>query len=229
MLMGVERLAMVNIVLLGAPGAGKGTQAENISRSYGIPQISTGEIFRRNIKGGTPLGEKAKSYIDAGQLVPDELTISLVEDRLSQGDCGGGCILDGFPRNIAQAEALDRYLSSKGQKLSAVLSIYVPDQDIVARLSGRRVCKGCGRTYHVLYNPPAGGGSSCADCGGEVVQRADDAPETVKERLSVYHAQTAPLISYYKASGVFVEVTGREKVEDTTADTVAALGRMISA
>jgi adenylate kinase len=219
---------MVNIILLGAPGAGKGTQAENISRRYGIPQISTGDIFRRNIKDGTPLGAKAKSYMDAGQLVPDELTISLVTDRLGRDDCKGGYILDGFPRNTAQAEALDGYLAGAGQRISAVLSISVPDEAIVERLSGRRVCKDCGKTYHVAYSPPAKDGV-CDKCGGGVVQRPDDAAATVRERLSVYHAQTAPLIRHYRAAGAFVEVAGRDRVEDTSADTMAALEGLLSA
>ncbi|MDR1061064.1 MAG: adenylate kinase [Clostridiales bacterium] len=219
---------MVNIVLLGAPGAGKGTQAENISRKYGIPQISTGDIFRQNIKDGTPLGAKAKAYMDAGQLVPDELTISLVTDRLKLDDCKNGYILDGFPRNIAQAEALDGYLAGAGQRLSAVLSISVADQAIVDRLSGRRVCPACGKTYHVAYNPPKSAGA-CDRCGGAVVQRPDDEAGTVMERLAVYREQTAPLIRYYRTSGVFAEVPGRDRVEDTSADTLAALGGLLAA
>ncbi|MDR3122051.1 MAG: adenylate kinase [Clostridiales bacterium] len=216
---------MVNVVLLGAPGAGKGTQAEQIMRRYGIPQISTGEIFRRNIREGTPLGTAAKAYLDAGGLVPDELTVNLVKDRLAEPDCAKGFILDGFPRNIPQAEALDSLLTSLGQKLGAVVSISITDAEIVGRLSGRRVCRGCGKTYHIQYNPSAVEGL-CDNCGGEVVQRDDDREATVLQRLAVYHAQTAPLLDFYRKAGVLLEITSHEKVEDTSAEMVSALAKV---
>ena len=219
---------MKNIILLGAPGSGKGTQAETISARYGIPQVSTGDMFRANIKAGTPLGNAAKAYLDSGGLVPDGLTIDIVKDRLSQGDCVGGFILDGFPRNTAQAEALGAFLAGRGQAVSAVVSIYLEDGEIVKRLSGRRVCRDCGKTYHVDYNPPSVEGV-CDKCGGAVAQRADDAEATVRDRLAVYHVQTAPLIGYYTAAGLFVQITGRERVADTTAEMAAALEKVFGA
>ena len=216
---------MKNVILLGAPGSGKGTQAENITKWYGIPQISTGDIFRSNIKAGTELGKKAKDFIDRGQLVPDELTVGLVTDRLSGPDYSGGFILDGFPRNIPQAEALDRYLKESGQQIHVVASIYVEDETIVTRLSGRRLCRDCGKSYHTYYNPPASEGV-CDECGGEVTQREDDREETVRDRLAVYYKQTAPLIERYKKLGLFVQITGHELVEDTTAEMAAALKKV---
>ena len=219
---------MKNIVLLGAPGSGKGTQAEMITARYGIPQISTGDIFRANIKAGTALGKSAKEYLDSGRLVPDELTVNLVKDRLAQGDCAEGFILDGFPRNIPQAQALDAFLSERGQRISVAVSIHVPDEAIIIRLSGRRMCRECGKTYHTHYNAPLSEGI-CDKCGGAVIQRDDDREGTVRERLSVYHAQTAPLIDYYGAAGLFVQITGRELVEDTTAEMAAALEKVFGA
>jgi len=213
---------MKNIILLGAPGTGKGTQAEMIAGRYGIPQISTGDIFRSHISSGTELGLAVKSYIDAGRLVPDELTDSLIGDRLSRDDCAAGFILDGYPRTIPQANALDRFLSEGGRRINLVASIYVPDETVVTRLSGRRGCRGCGKTYHLTDNPPAAEGI-CDRCGGALSQRDDDREETIRNRLSVYYAQTAPLIELYKAAGVFAEIVGQELVEDTTAEMVKTL------
>lgn len=213
---------MKDMILLGPPGSGKGTQAENISGWYGIPQISTGEIFRSNIKAGTKLGAEAKAYIDAGGLVPDDVTIAIVSDRLGEADCINGFILDGFPRTVPQAQALADLLSERGRGVRVVAGIYVPDATIVKRLTGRRACLGCGRTYHVDYNPPASEGV-CDRCGGEIAQRADDREETVKQRLEVYHSQTSPLIDYYRNLGLYVEITGRELVEETTEEMRSAL------
>jgi adenylate kinase len=213
---------MINIILLGAPGSGKGTQAENMGNWYGIPQVATGEIFRSNIKAGTDLGRMANGYLGEGKLVPDEITIGLVKSRISEEDCVNGFILDGFPRNIAQAEALEAFLAENGRKISVVASIYLPDETIVERLAGRRLCGECQKPYHTKYNPPIRDGA-CDACGGAIVQRDDDREETIRNRLSVYHAQTAPLIERYGAMGLFVQVTGRELVEDTTSEMRAAL------
>jgi len=216
---------MKNIILLGAPGTGKGTQAENIVKWYGIPAISTGDIFRANIKAGTDLGNTAKEYINAGRLVPDELTISLMTGRLSDPDCADGFILDGFPRSIAQAEALDACLAEGGRKIHVAASIYVPDETIVARLSGRRLCRDCGKPYHLIYNPSAAEGV-CDACGGGLIQRHDDREATIRERLSVYYERTAPLIERYRGLGLFVQITGHELVDDTTAEMAAALKKV---
>jgi len=213
---------MKNIILLGAPGTGKGTQAENIVKWYGVPAISTGDIFRANIKAGTDLGNTAKEYINAGRLVPDELTINLITGRLSDPDCANGFILDGYPRSVAQAEALDACLAADGRKIHVAASIYVPDETIVARLSGRRLCRDCGKPYHTVYNPPAAE-SVCDACGGGLIQRDDDREETIRERLSVYYERTAPLIERYRGLGLFVQITGHELVDDTTAEMAAAL------
>ena len=193
--------------MLGAPGAGKGTQAKRVAAEYGIPHISTGDIFRANIKGGTELGKKAKSYMDAGKLVPDELVCDLVADRIAQDDCVNGYVLDGFPRTIPQAEALDAAVSKMGQKMDYALDIDVPDEAIISRMSGRRACVGCGATYHVVFNPPK-----------------VDKPETVKTRLDVYHAQTQPLIDYYKAKGILVSVDGTQDMDKVFADIKGLLG-----
>jgi len=213
---------MKNIILLGAPGTGKGTQAANIVKWYGIPQISTGDLFRSNIRAGTELGKLAKGYIDAGRLVPDGITIGMTTARLSEADCLEGFILDGFPRSVAQADALDGYLAPAGRAIHVVASIYVEDATIVARLSGRRFCPECGKTFHTVYSPPAEGGL-CTACGAGVAQRDDDREATIRERLSVYYSQTAPLIERYRAMGLFVQITGHELVEDTTAEMEAAL------
>lgn len=197
----------MKIIMLGAPGAGKGTHAKKISERYGIPHISTGDIFRANIKGGTELGKKAKSYMDQGLLVPDELVMDLVVDRLQQDDCKKGYVLDGFPRTIAQAEGLKKALAEIGQKLDYALDIEVPDEVIVERMKGRRACVGCGATYHVVNVPPKAEGI-CDVCGKELVLRDDDKPETVKKRLSVYHEQTEPLVRYYAGTGILKEING---------------------
>lgn len=208
----------MNIIFLGAPGAGKGTQAEIVSKKFDIPAISTGNIIRAALKNGTEMGLKAKAYIEEGKLVPDEVVIGIIQERLKESDCKKGFILDGFPRTIPQAEALD----AMGVGIDRVINIDVPDESIVKRMSGRRVCKNCGASYHVEFKKPAVDGV-CNECGGELVQRTDDAPETVLERLKVYHAETEPLIAYYAKTGKLRTVTGQEKVEDTTALTLKAV------
>ena len=208
----------MKLILLGAPGAGKGTQAERISEKYSIPAISTGEILRSAIKEGTELGMRAKSYMDSGALVPDEVVIGIIKEYLSSDKCTNGFILDGFPRSIPQAEALD----AMGVEMDCVLDIEVEDQKIVDRMSGRRVCLTCGATHHVLYNPPKKSGI-CDKCGAELTIRKDDAPETVLSRLETYHAITEPLKEYYSKKGKLVCVKGMEKVEDTTAAVLKAI------
>ena len=202
----------MKIIMLGAPGAGKGTHAAKITEKFGIPAISTGDIFRENIKNGTELGKKAKSYMDAGDLVPDELVCDLVVDRLQQDDCKDGYILDGFPRTIPQAEALTAALKEQGTGIDVALEIDIADEAIIERMGGRRVCKGCGATYHVVNIPPKKEGI-CDKCDGELILRDDDAPETVKKRLNVYHEQTAPLIEYYKNLGILKTVDGSTGLE----------------
>ena len=194
----------MKLIILGAPGSGKGTSATVLREKYSLAHISTGDIFRANIKNGTPLGVEAKSYIDKGALVPDSLTVSMVEDRLSQDDCKKGYILDGFPRTIAQAEALDKMLAKNGDKIDAVLSIVVDDEIIKNRVSGRRVCEKCGASFNVKFKPTKTEGV-CDLCGGKVVQRADDNEETVSARLKTYYENTKPLIGYYEAKGLIVE------------------------
>ncbi|MCR5747099.1 MAG: adenylate kinase [Lachnospiraceae bacterium] len=203
----------MKIVMLGAPGAGKGTQADKIAEKYGLPHISTGDIFRKNIKEGTELGKEAKSYIDAGQLVPDELTVRLLLDRVKNDDCKDGYILDGYPRTIPQAEALDKELTKLNEKIDYAINVDVPDENIVNRMSGRRACLKCGATYHLKYVPPKKEGV-CDECGAELVIRDDDKPETVKNRLKVYHEQTQPLIEYFEKKGVLHTVDGTIDVED---------------
>ena len=214
---------MLNIVLLGPPGAGKGTQAELIVQKYGIPQISTGDIFRANIKNGTELGMKAKAFMDKGDLVPDELVVDLVKDRIGQDDCAEGFMLDGFPRTVFQAEELDKIMEARGLKIDAVLNIDVKPEKLVKRIAGRRVCKGCGATYNVDYKPTAKEGV-CDKCGGEVYQRADDTEETVQNRIKVYFSQTAPLIDYYKKSDVLVNIDGDLSEADVFAQITGRLG-----
>jgi adenylate kinase len=214
----------VKIILLGPPGAGKGTQAKSISSKYGIPHISTGDIFRKNIKEKTPLGIEATKYIEKGLLVPDEVTIGLVESRLSEPDCEKGCLLDGFPRTVKQAEALDTVLERKSEKLSKVVLIDVPFEYIVERMTGRRSCIGCGASYHIKNNPTKVEGK-CDICGADVIQRADDADETVKSRLSVYEDQTKPLIEYYNKLGLLAKVDGTKPIDDVFADICNILGR----
>ncbi len=213
----------MKLIMLGAPGAGKGTQAKKISAKYGIPHISTGDIFRANIKGGTELGMKAKAFMDQGQLVPDEITIGMLLDRIKQDDCGNGYVLDGFPRTIPQAESLTRALAELGDKIDYAVNVDVPDENIINRMSGRRACLGCGQTYHVVYNAPKAEGV-CDACGEGLVLRDDDKPETVKKRLDVYHEQTQPLIDYYKKAGVLAEVDGTQDLEMVFQDIVKILG-----
>ena len=213
----------MKIIMLGAPGAGKGTQAKKIAEKYGIPHISTGDIFRANIKNGTELGKKAKTYMDQGLLVPDELTCDLVVDRIKQDDCKNGFILDGFPRTIPQAEALDAALSKMGEKMDYAIDVDVPDENIVRRMGGRRVCLNCGATYHIVSIPTKVEGI-CDKCGSEVVLRDDDKPETVQKRLSVYHEQTQPLIDYYNRQGILKTVNGTRPLEEVFADIVTILG-----
>ena len=212
----------MKIVMLGAPGAGKGTQAKKIADAYGIPHISTGDIFRANIKAGTPLGKKAKEYMDKGGLVPDEVTIGMLLDRIHEADCEKGYVLDGFPRTIPQAESLTKALAAEGSKIDAAVDIEVPDENIVSRMGGRRACLSCGSTYHIVYAAPKQEGI-CDRCGSPLVLRDDDKPETVQKRLEVYHAQTQPLIDYYGAAGVLKEVDGMQAMEKVFADIRAAL------
>lgn len=213
----------MKIIMLGAPGAGKGTQADKICAKYNIPHISTGDIFRANIKNNTELGRKAKEYMDKGLLVPDELVVDLVVDRVKADDCSNGYVLDGFPRTIPQAEALDEALSSMGEKVDFAINVEVPDENIINRMSGRRACVTCGATYHIVYAPTKAEGI-CDKCGSELILRDDDKPETVKKRLDVYHDQTQPLIDYYTAKGVLKEVDGTQDMEKVFSDIVNILG-----
>ena len=213
----------MKIIMLGAPGAGKGTQAKKIADKYQIPHISTGDIFRANIKEGTELGKKAKSYMDQGLLVPDELTLELIMDRFQNPDCANGYVLDGFPRTIPQAEALTAALEKNGETIDYAINVEVPDENIVARMSGRRACLACGATYHVVYAPTKEEGI-CDRCGEKLVLRDDDKPETVQKRLSVYHEQTQPLIDYYKQEGILAEVDGTQDMDKVFQDIVKILG-----
>lgn len=212
----------MKIIMLGAPGAGKGTQAKMIAAKYSIPHISTGDIFRANIKEGTELGKKAKEYMDNGQLVPDELTVRILLDRVAKDDCKNGYVLDGFPRTIPQAEVLDAEVSKLGEKIDFAIDVDVPDENIIKRMSGRRACLKCGATYHIEHVPPKKEGI-CDTCGSELVLRDDDKPETVKERLNVYHKQTQPLIDYYNKKNIMKSVCGTKDVNDVFADIVAIL------
>ena len=209
----------MKIIFLGAPGAGKGTQAELVSKRLGIPTISTGAIIREALAAGSELGKKAKEFIEKGALVPDEVVIGIINDRLGQSDCANGYILDGFPRTVPQAEALDRM----GVELDAVVSLEVTDETIVDRMSGRRVCNACGASYHIKHNPSKAG-ANCDKCGAELTTRKDDAPEVVLSRLEVYHSTTEPLKEYYGKTGKLVLVEGAELLEETTKRTMAALG-----
>ncbi len=200
----------MKIIMLGAPGAGKGTQAKRIAEKFGVPHISTGDIFRANIKNGTDLGKEAKKYMDEGQLVPDELTVRILLDRVKDKDCEKGYVLDGFPRTIPQAEVLDSELKKLGEKVDYAIDVDVPDENIIHRMSGRRACLKCGATYHLEYLKPAKEGI-CDKCGSELVLRDDDKPETVKKRLTVYHEQTQPLIDYYKKAEVLHSVDGTKE------------------
>jgi adenylate kinase len=218
----MERNEM-RIVLLGPPGAGKGTQAKKIADRYGIVHISTGDLFRDNIKNKTPLGQKAKAYMDAGNLVPDELVIALVEDRIAKDDCRDGYLLDGFPRTVAQASALSEYNEKVGKPLDFALSIEVPEDKLVSRIVGRRVCPNCGASFHIKFNPPKQDGI-CDRCGEKLVQRKDDTEATVKNRLDVYNKETAPLIDFYRCKGILKAVDGDQDVDIVTADIFKALG-----
>ena len=213
----------MKVIMLGAPGAGKGTQAKKIADKYQIPHISTGDIFRANIKEGTELGKKAKSYMDQGLLVPDELTLELIMDRFQNPDCANGYVLDGFPRTIPQAEALTAALEKNGETIDYAINVEVPDENIVTRMSGRRACLACGATYHVVYAPTKTEGV-CDRCGEKLVLRDDDKPETVKKRLDVYHSQTQPLIDYYTKQGKLVEVDGTQNVDAVFDAIVKILG-----
>ena len=213
----------MKIIMLGAPGAGKGTQAKQIADKYGIPHISTGDIFRANLKQGTELGKKAKEYMDQGLLVPDELTCDLVMDRIGQEDCTNGFVLDGFPRTIPQAEALDKALANINEKMDYAVDVDVPDENIVNRMSGRRACINCGATYHIVSIPTKVEGI-CDRCGEKVVLRDDDQPETVKKRLNVYHEQTQPLIDYYKKQDILKTVDGTQPMEQVFGAIVEILG-----
>ena len=213
----------MKIIMLGAPGAGKGTQAKMIAEKYGIPHISTGDIFRANIKNGTELGKEAKKYMDQGKLVPDELTVKILLDRVAQPDCANGYVLDGFPRTIPQAEVLDKALRELGDKIDYAINVDVPDENIVNRMGGRRACVGCGATYHIKYNAPKVD-NTCDTCGSDLIIRDDDKPETVQNRLSVYHEQTQPLIDFYEKQGVLRTVDGTVDMSDVFAAIVDILG-----
>lgn len=213
----------MKVILLGAPGAGKGTQAKKIAAKYQIPHISTGDIFRENIKQGTELGKKAKSYMDQGTLVPDALVVELVVDRIQQEDCKKGYILDGFPRTIPQAESLDAALQQLGDHIDRAIDIEIADEKLIARMTGRRSCVGCGAIYHVANLPPKKEGI-CDDCGKELVLRDDDREETVKKRLDVYHAQTQPLIDYYRKQGILREIEGDMEMEEVFQSIIRNLG-----
>ncbi|MDK0931220.1 adenylate kinase [Clostridium perfringens] len=213
----------MKIVLLGPPGAGKGTQAKSISNRYSIPHISTGDIFRKNISENTPLGIEAKSYMDNGQLVPDEVTINMVKDRLQQDDCKNGYLLDGFPRTVHQAEALDNFLTEREESIDTALLIEVPKEFILERMTGRRVCTSCGASYHIKFNPPTNDGK-CDLCGSDVIQRKDDTEETVKERLDVYENQTQPLIDFYKNKKQLSVVDGTQAINEVFESICKILG-----
>lgn len=214
---------MLRTILLGPPGAGKGTQAVKIVEKYGVPHISTGDIFRENIKKGTELGKKAQEYMNRGELVPDDLVIEIATTRLLEDDCKNGFLLDGFPRTVYQAEKLDEFLAAHGSKIDKVLDIAVEKEELITRLTGRRVCKACGASYHVVNIPPRKEGV-CDICGGELVQRADDNIETVTNRIDVYEAQTKPLIDYYEKAGNIAHIDGSTGLENVFADIVKALG-----
>lgn len=212
----------MNILFMGPPGAGKGTQAERIVTEFGIPHISTGDAFRAAMREGTPIGLKAKEYIDNGQLVPDDVTVGVVRERLAQPDCETGFLLDGFPRTLGQAEALDDILVTMGRKLDHVINLSVDRELLLARLTGRRICKSCGATYHVIFNPPQQEGV-CDKCQGELYQRSDDTEETVGKRLDEYINKTAPLLSYYEAKGLLRDVDGEKEIDTVTSEVVSLL------
>ena len=212
----------MQLLLMGPPGAGKGTQAAELVKKFNIPHISTGDMFRAAVKEGTELGKQAKAVMDAGGLVPDEITIGIVRERLAKDDCKKGFILDGFPRTVEQADALTNILNELGLKLSRVLNIHVPARDLIERAVGRRICKQCGATYHVKFNPTQKEGT-CDNCGGELYQRKDDNEETMKNRLSAYENSTKPLIDYYKKASLYTEIDGRQPIDKVTEDLVNVL------
>lgn len=213
----------MKIIMLGAPGAGKGTQAKRIAEKYSLPHISTGDIFRANIKNGTELGNKAKSYMDAGKLVPDEITIGMLIDRINEEDCSQGYVLDGFPRNLAQARSLDEALKKQNNKIDYAIDVEVPDENIIKRMGGRRACLNCGATYHLEFMPTKLEGI-CDKCGNQIVIREDDKPETVKERLKIYHEQTQALIEYYAEAGILREVDGTLDINEVFSAILSILG-----
>lgn len=217
----------MNLILLGAPGAGKGTQAKIIMDKYGIPQISTGDMLREAVAKGTELGKKAKEFMTQGKLVPDEIVIGIVKERLAQKDCEKGFILDGFPRTLAQAEALDKMLAEMGKKIDAVINVNVPEEEVVKRIVNRRTCKNCGAIYHLIYNPPKKPGI-CDKCGGELYQRDDDKEETVRERYRVYKKNTEPLIDYYKKKGILYDVDGTKDIEGVKKEVLEILEKIRS-
>jgi adenylate kinase len=212
----------MRLVLVGPPGAGKGTQAQFISAHLGVPKISTGDIFRANVSQGTDLGQEARKFMDAGDLVPDEITIGMVRDRLAEDDAKQGFLLDGFPRNVPQARTLDEILKDVGNPLDVVLELVVDDDEVVRRLSGRRTCRNCGHIWHIDFDPPSAEGV-CDICGGELFQRDDDMPETVRHRLEVYYEQTSPLVGYYAEAGILVGIDAMGPVDDVTDRAIAAL------
>ncbi len=214
----------MRLILLGPPGAGKGTQAVNIVEKYNIPHISTGDIFRKNIKEGTDLGKKAKEYMDKGLLVPDDLVVAIVKDRLTEKDCVEGFLLDGFPRTVVQADSLDDELKGLNYELDRVINIEVSKEELIDRAVGRRVCKDCGATYHIKFNSPKIEGK-CDVCGGELIQRKDDTVETVTKRIEVYLEQTQPLINYYEKKGILINIDGKQNIDKVFQDIVIALGR----
>ena len=214
----------MNIVLMGPPGAGKGTQADVMARNLFVPHISTGDIFRANIKAGTELGQLASQYISKGDLVPDEVTLAMIKDRLAEDDCAKGFILDGLPRTIGQADALEAILAEQGKQLDKVVNIDVPEELLIARLCGRRVCRNCSQTYHLENNPPTEAGR-CDECGGELYQRADDSEETIKNRLEVYRAQSEPLIAYYEQKGLLLSINGNQTINNVLMDIGKGLGQ----
>ncbi|MDD4342927.1 MAG: adenylate kinase [Eubacteriales bacterium] len=214
----------MRILLMGPPGAGKGTQAEKLTEILNIPHISTGDMFRKAIKDQTDLGKQAKSFMDKGELVPDEVTVGIVKDRIKEEDCKNGFLLDGFPRTVVQANALGKMLEDLGIKLDSVINVEVPYKDLIGRLTGRRICRSCGATYHMIFNPPKGEGV-CDKCGGELYQRDDDTEETAKNRLLVYEKQTAPLLEYYNNTGLLVNINGNQLMEEVLAEILKVLGK----
>jgi adenylate kinase len=214
----------MRILLMGPPGAGKGTQAEKLTEILNIPHISTGDMFRKAIKDQTDLGKQAKSFMDKGELVPDEVTVGIVKDRITEKDCRNGFLLDGFPRTVVQADALAKMLEDLGIKLDSVINVEVPYEELIGRLTGRRICRSCGATYHMIFNPPKDEGV-CDKCGGELYQRDDDTEETAKNRLLVYEKQTAPLLEYYNNTGLLVNINGNQSMEEVLADILKVLGK----